>query len=93
MFTRKWAPLELSAAPGFLVWSHAICCVAENGPFNIKEDLTLERNPYGWDKSHNMIFVDQPIGTGFSYSDSPDDTVYTEAGAHTPGIHTPDCDW
>ena len=36
---------------------------------------------YGWDKSHNMIFVDQPIGVGFSYSDAPEDVVYDEHSA------------
>lgn len=54
---------------------------AENGPFHINQDLTLSENKYGWDKSHNMIFVDQPIGTGFSYTDDDADTVYTEQGA------------
>lgn len=44
-------------------------CVAENGPYHIKEDLSLERSEYGWDVNSNMIFVDQPINTGFSYSD------------------------
>ena len=41
----------------------------ENGPFHITPNLTLEDNPYGWDVGHNMIYVDQPINTGFSYSD------------------------
>lgn len=54
---------------------------AENGPFKINKDLSLRESDYGWDKAHNMIFVDQPIGTGFSYSDSPDDAVYGEKGA------------
>jgi len=34
---------------------------AENGPFRIKDDLTLVANDYGWDQTHNMIFVDQVI--------------------------------
>ena len=41
----------------------------ENGPYHINEDLSLERSEYGWDVNSNMIFVDQPINTGFSYSD------------------------
>lgn len=56
---------------------------AENGPFTIKTDLTLEDNPYGWDVSHNMVYVDQPIGTGYSYSTDPADTVHGETGNST----------
>lgn len=54
--------------------------LAENGPFNINEDLTLKDNPHGWDVSHNMIYVDQPIGTGYSYSNDPADEVHGEKG-------------
>lgn len=42
---------------------------AENGPYHINDDLSLNRSEYGWDVNSNMIFVDQPINTGFSYSD------------------------
>ena len=38
----------------------------ENGPFKIQEDLSLKKNKYSWSKSSNLVFVDQPIGTGFS---------------------------
>ena len=61
---------------------------AENGPFKINKDLSLRESEYGWDKSHNMIFVDQPIGTGFSYSNSPEDAVYGEKSAR---LHKPPC--
>lgn len=70
-----------------LSWPTTVCDTpAENGPFKIKEDLTLEDNPNGWDVSHNMVFVDQPIGTGYSYSTDPADAVYNEKGIahHTP---------
>ncbi|CAK8576176.1 unnamed protein product [Lathyrus sativus] len=45
----------------------------ENGPFIINNDLSLSLNDYGWDKGSNIIFVDQPIGTGFSYSSDEND--------------------
>lgn len=51
---------------------------AENGPFKITEDLELRDSEYGWDQAANIVFVDQPINTGFSYSADPRDRVYDE---------------
>lgn len=39
----------------------------EIGPFRITEKLELQRNPGGWDATSNLLFVDQPVGTGFSF--------------------------
>ncbi|XP_058734965.1 serine carboxypeptidase-like [Vicia villosa] len=52
----------------------------ENGPFKINNDLSLSWNDYGWDKGSNIIFVDQPIGTGFSYSSDENDIPTDETG-------------
>ncbi|CAK9237565.1 unnamed protein product [Sphagnum troendelagicum] len=52
----------------------------ENGPFKITNNLTLEWNNYGWDKVSNIIFVDQPVGTGFSYSSDLRDIRHDEEG-------------
>ncbi|CAH9072302.1 unnamed protein product [Cuscuta epithymum] len=52
----------------------------ENGPFKIQPNLSLILNDYGWDKISNIIFVDQPIGTGFSYSTTKNDTRFDEKG-------------
>ncbi|KAF5741608.1 Serine carboxypeptidase-like 48 [Tripterygium wilfordii] len=57
--------LWLSGGPGA---SSNIALFCENGPFHITEDSSLVWNDYGWDKVSNIIYVDQPIGTGFSYS-------------------------
>lgn len=47
----------------------------ENGPYtyhynasSIKERATFEYNPYSWNNNANVLFIDQPMGTGFSFS-------------------------
>lgn len=76
------APLVLwmTGGPGC---SSELAVFYENGPFKITDDLQLKPNEYGWDVAANLIYVDQPIGTGFSYSDDPRDTVY---GGHGVGL-------
>jgi len=42
----------------------------ENGPYKFPSDITktspLSSNDYSWNKNANLLYVDQPIGTGFS---------------------------
>ncbi|KAL9660083.1 hypothetical protein QQ045_024894 [Rhodiola kirilowii] len=52
----------------------------ENGPFQINDDLTLKWNDFGWDKVSNLLYVDQPTGTGFSYTSDVRDKRHDEAG-------------
>ncbi|ESW04316.1 hypothetical protein PHAVU_011G085000 [Phaseolus vulgaris] len=52
----------------------------ENGPFHITNNLSLTWNQYGWDQASNIIFVDQPTGTGFSYSSDINDLRSDETG-------------
>jgi carboxypeptidase C (cathepsin A) len=46
-----------------------------------KNQITKKKpkNSYGWDANAHMVFVDQPINTGFSYSRDPRDYVTSEA--------------
>jgi vitellogenic carboxypeptidase-like protein len=37
----------------------------ENGPFSVTPDLKLVKRPTSWALSHNIIYIDNPVGTGF----------------------------
>lgn len=38
----------------------------QNGPYRINPDLTLRRNDYSFNNIADVLYVDQPLGTGFS---------------------------
>ena len=35
---------------------------AENGPFSVTENLELERRNTAWSLTHNVIYIDNPVG-------------------------------
>ena len=46
----------------------------ENGPFNFKynkenimDPFEFEYNEFSWNNNANVMYVDQPLGTGFSF--------------------------
>jgi vitellogenic carboxypeptidase-like protein len=47
----------------------------EHGPFLADIDLegrpTLAHNPYSWAGNYSVLYVDNPVGTGFSFTDDP----------------------
>jgi hypothetical protein len=42
----------------------------EIGPYRVKDDKTLAYNEGAWNEFANVLFVDNPVGTGFSYVDT-----------------------
>ncbi|KAF2204713.1 alpha/beta-hydrolase [Delitschia confertaspora ATCC 74209] len=42
----------------------------EIGPYRVREGGKLEYNNGSWDEFANLLFVDNPVGTGFSYVDT-----------------------
>ncbi|XP_024988201.1 serine carboxypeptidase-like 1 [Cynara cardunculus var. scolymus] len=80
--------LYLTGGPGT---SAIIPFLYQIGPLNFKygnanrSEVKLELNPYSWTKTANIIFIDLPVGTGFSYaktsksSRSSDSLVVTHA--------------
>eukprot|EP01052_Picozoa_sp_SAG31_P021707 SAG31_NODE_1692_length_7512_cov_4.735465_2_plen_101_part_00 len=47
----------------------------EHGPFRINstDPTELYRFDYTWAKVANMLYIEAPIGVGFSYSDDPEE--------------------
>lgn len=43
----------------------------ELGPFLANDSLGLEPNAGAWNRQFGLLFIDQPIGTGFSPTGQP----------------------
>lgn len=64
----------LTGGPG---GSSMIALMMENGPCSVQPDLSTKANPYAWNNQANIIWLEQPLGVGFSYG-APEDTDYDE---------------
>ncbi|KAL4461326.1 hypothetical protein ABPG72_016124 [Tetrahymena utriculariae] len=51
-----------------IICSSLLGLFEENGPFKINNDTTLRTNPFSWNSKANLLFFDQPVGTGFSHA-------------------------
>ena len=56
---------------------------AENGPFEISKGGEVTERKYGWDVESDLLYVDQPLNVGFSYS------TVTLSPAPLPHLPTP----
>ncbi|XP_076253677.1 venom serine carboxypeptidase-like [Rhynchophorus ferrugineus] len=41
----------------------------ENGPYIVSENLKLTYRNYSWTKDHSVLYIDNPAGVGFSFTD------------------------
>ncbi|THH29780.1 hypothetical protein EUX98_g4414 [Antrodiella citrinella] len=57
----------LNGGPGS---SSMLGMMFENGPIHIADDFTAFQNNFSWNNLADYIWVDQPVGTGFSTVDS-----------------------
>ena len=58
----------LTGGPGC---SSMLALLTENGPFLIDNTTSPTFNNYSWNTAANLLYVDQPAGTGFSYVTDP----------------------
>ncbi|KAJ8687305.1 hypothetical protein QAD02_023099 [Eretmocerus hayati] len=42
----------------------------ENGPFSVTRNQTLKTRKYSWNVNHNVIYIDNPVGTGYSFTEN-----------------------
>jgi len=58
----------------------------ENGPCHVNTDSnSTYLNPWSWNNNANMLYVDQPVQTGFSYDTLANGTLHLPDGTITTG--------
>ncbi|KAF9989920.1 hypothetical protein BGZ75_004308 [Mortierella antarctica] len=83
--------------PPLLVWlqggpgsSSMIGLFFENGPIQVSENMKLTRRSVSWADEYSILFIDQPVGTGYSYvtrakdGDSDGEDDYGEMDSKDP---------
>jgi vitellogenic carboxypeptidase-like protein len=78
-FARYFPPLNGNTSAPTLLWlqggpgsSSLFGLFYEIGPFFVTSDLNLTSNPNSWNNEHGLLFLDNPINTGFSFSSGDD---------------------
>ncbi|XP_020083134.1 serine carboxypeptidase II-2-like [Ananas comosus] len=66
--------LWLNGGPGCSSIAYGVA--EEVGPFHVNADgKGLHINPYSWNQVANMLFLDSPVGVGYSYSNNSQDVL------------------
>lgn len=59
--------LWLQGGPGA---SSLYALFSENGPFIVKNGDELSLREYTWTKNHSVLYIDNPVGTGYSFTNN-----------------------
>ena len=65
-----------SISPAGRVSHRFSAAVSDSGPCIVLPDSkSTVNNPWAWNKNVNMLYIDQPVSTGFSYTDKINSTL------------------
>lgn len=74
LFYLFWEAQNITSSTPLVMWlnggpgcSSLFGSFIENGPYLIDDEGTLTENPYSWNIMSHLLYVDQPVGTGYSY--------------------------
>ncbi|KAF5282410.1 hypothetical protein FQR65_LT14304 [Abscondita terminalis] len=58
--------LWLQGGPGV---SSLLGALAINGAYEATDDIKLKKKTHYWSQAHSVLYIDSPVGTGFSFTD------------------------
>ncbi|KAJ1560263.1 hypothetical protein HK405_007695, partial [Cladochytrium tenue] len=64
----------LNGGPGC---SSLVGLFEENGPLHVQDNTSMTANPYSWNTVANVLYVEQPVGTGYSYAPELESSEFT----------------
>lgn len=70
--------LWLQGGPGA---TSLIGLFGENGPFTVKSKKGLKLRKFAWTNAHSVIYIDNPVGTGYSFTNGGFAQNETQVGA------------
>lgn len=72
----------LDGGPGY---SSLVSVASENGPCSIRNDSnSTDLNPWSWNNHANILYIDQPLQTGYSYDKLTNGTLDQLSTVITP---------
>ncbi|KAF5730992.1 hypothetical protein HS088_TW19G00595 [Tripterygium wilfordii] len=91
-FSQDWNPTLAAAVHQEIAFGGPGCsslgvgALSENGPFR-PHGRTLVRNEYSWNREANMLYLETPVGVGFSYA--ANSSVYEAVNDEITGHYIP----
>lgn len=51
---------------------------AENGPIQVNDDGSLSGRPISWNSMYSLLYIDNPVGTGYSFTANDDGYTHSQ---------------